>query len=148
MNPLDLPFGKKPRKEPEEKIPQFIGVRNEAVRDDLEAERFVTITVLGVKGATSGEYRLKWEAGSNLGRYFSRLKMKNVALRASVRNQDRLEDGRLRMNYIPEPGSRISVGPAKVSSAVGLQRSNHNAESVARRMGGGAREVHFPLRGR
>lgn len=148
MNPLDLPFGKKPKVEPGEKIPHFIGVRNEAVRDDSEAELSITIIVRGLKGFPSGEYKLKWESGSSLGHYLSRLRMKSIAIRSAVRNERDLEAGRLRMNYVPEPGSRIIVSNARLSSVAHLQRSNHNAETVARKMGGGARVAHFPLRKR
>lgn len=146
MNPLDLPFGKKPKVEPEERVPHFIGVRNEAVRDDSEAELTITIIVRGIKGFPGGEYKLKWESGSSLGHYLSRLRMKSIAIRSAMRNEADLEAGRLRTNYIPEPGSRIIVSNAKLSTAAHLQRSNHNAETVARKMGGGARVVHFPLK--
>lgn len=148
MNPLQLPFGKKPKKEPAKKVPNYLGVKNEAVRDDEDAEQHITIIVSGLKGVPSGEFRLKWEPGQQLGQYFSRIKLKQTAIYAAVRNPDDLAAGRLRMTYIPKPGMRITVGNARLSSAVHLQRSNHNAESVARRMGGGARVVEVPLRKR
>jgi len=148
MNPLHLPFGKKEQKEPGKKVPHFLGVRNEAIRDDQDAEQHVTVIVRGVKGAVDGEYKLKWEPGKPLGDYFSRIKLKQSAVYAAVRDPDHLEKGRLRMHYIPEPGSRVTVGNPRVSSAISLQRSNHNAESIARKMGGGARVVEVPLRKR
>lgn len=148
MNPLELPFGKKPKPEPKEKVPSYLGVKNEAVRDDETAEQHITIIVNGLKGVPNREFKLRWEPGQQLGKYFSRIKLKQTAIYAAVRNPDNLSAGRLRMTYIPEPGMRITVGNARVSSAVHLQRSNHNAESVARKMGGGARVVEVPLRKR
>jgi len=148
MNPLNLPFGRKPRKEPQEKVPNFLGVKTEAVRDDAGAEKFIIISVGGLKGIPAGEFKLAWVEGQSLGVYLSRIKMKRAAIYAAVRNPDRLELGRLRMTYIPEEGDRITIGNAQVSSALTFQRSNHNAEAVARRMGGGARIVEAPLVGR
>lgn len=145
MNPLDLPFGKKPERPLEKKVPSYLGVKNEAVRDDQGANKKITISVGGLKGVSSGEYKLEWVEGRMLGEYLSRLKLKRAAIYAAVRNLDNLELGRLRMTYIPEVGDRIALGSASMSSAVSYQRSNHNAENVARRMGGGAKFVDVPL---
>ena len=150
VNPLDLPFGKKPPKPEDlrEKIPHFIGVKNEAVRDDAGAQKIITISVSGIKGVPAAAYKLEWVEGQMLGTYLSRLKLKRAAIYAAVRNIDDLERGRLRMTYIPEEGARISVGNSRVSSALQYQRTNHNAESVARNMGGGAKVVEVPLIGK
>jgi len=148
MNPLDLPFGKKPKEPQKEKVPSYLGVRNEAVRDDLRAKKKVTIQVGGLKGVAGGQYQLEWVEGQMLGEYLSRLRLKRAAIYAAVRHADKPYLGRLRMTFIPDAGDRITIGNPSVSPASPYQRSNHNAERVARGMGGGARFVEVQLVGK
>lgn len=145
MNPLSTPWGKKPKVEEREPVPSFIGVRNEAVRDSASAEKLVTVVVRGIKGSPDGEYKLEWTAGTTLKHYLSRLKLVSVAMRAAVRDVTNPSAGRVRMHYVPEAGAKITLGSPSVSSALQFQRSNHNAENIAQRMGGGAKFVDVPL---
>lgn len=145
LNPLNIPWGKKPKKEKEDPVPSFIGVRNEAVRDSSDAKQTIHIKVRGLRGAPDGDFELEWTPGTPLKTYLSRLKLLMVAAHSAIRDTERLELGRLRLHYIPEPGAKIVLGRPTVSSAISFQRSNHNAESVAQRMGGGSRYVDIPL---
>ena len=145
MNPLSVPWGHKPKVEEKERVPSYLGLRNEAVRDNASAERSITITVRGIKGAAEGEYKLEWFEGVTLKQYLSQLKLVSTALRSAVRDQTNLEAGRLRMHYIPEAGAKIVLGSPALSSALQFQRSSHNAEDVALKMGGGAKYVDIPL---
>lgn len=145
LNPLSVPWGKKPKVEQGEPVPIYLGLRNEAVRDNAQAEKFVIIAVQGLKGVPSGEYKLEWVEGAPLKQYLSQLKLTTVAMRSAVRDAGHLEAGRLRMHYIPDCGAKIVLGNPSLSSAVHLQRSAHDAEAVALRMGGGAKFVDVPL---
>lgn len=145
MNPLSIPWGQKPKVEEKEPVPSFIGVRNEAVRDSAAAEDHVSITVRGLQGTPDGEYKLEWVEGTPLKRYLAQLKLVGPAMRSAVRDLTNPEVGRVRMHYIPDKGAKIVLGHPSVSSALQFQRSSHNAENVALRMGGGARFVDVPL---
>lgn len=149
FNPLNIPWGKKdpePPKPPEKKVPSYLGLKNEAVKAAAGAEEVVTIKVGGLKGVPSGEYRLEWQEGARLKSYLSRLNLVHSALYSAVHDQTNLEVGRIKMTYVPSSGAIITIGSAGLSTVVHLQRSNHNAEHVALRMGGGAEEVEVPLR--
>lgn len=145
LNPLSVPWGQKPKVEPKETAPSYLGLRNEAVRDNAQAAKSITIAVHGLKGTPNGEYRLEWIEGTTLKQYLSQLKLVGTAMRSAVRDQTHLEMGRLRMHYIPEEGAQITLGSSSLSSALQFQRSSHNAEDVALKMGGGARVVDVPL---
>lgn len=145
MNPLSIPWGRKPKVEKQDPVPSFIGVRNEAVRDSAEAEHHISITVRGLQGTPDGEYKLEWVEGTPLKHYLSQLKLIGPAMRSAVRDLSNPEAGRVRMHYIPEKEAKIVLGNPSVSSALQFQRSSHDAERVASRMGGGARFVDVPL---
>jgi hypothetical protein len=145
LNPLSVPWGQKPKVEEKAKVPSFLGLRNEAVRDNANAEKFVTVGVRGIKGAADGEYRLEWVEGTTLKQYLTQLKLVSTAMRSAVRDLTNPEAGRLRMHYIPEAGAKITLGSPSLSSALQFQRSSHDAEAVALRMGGGAKFVDVPL---
>lgn len=145
MNPLHIPWGQKPKEVKSDPVPVFLGVRNEAVRDNADAKRFITVVVRGVKGATDGEYKLEWTEGRPLKQYLSSLKLVSTAARSAVRDTTNLEAGRLRMHYIPKEGARITLGSPSVSSALQYQRSSHDAGEVASRMGGGSKFIDIPL---
>jgi len=146
LNPLSVPWGQKPKVAVKEPVPSYLGLRNEAARDNAGAEKFITITVRGIRGTPEGEYRLEWTEGNTLKQYLSQLKLISAAMKSAVRDLTNPEAGRVRMYYIPEVGARIVLGNPTVSSALQFQRSSHDAEAVARRMGGGAKFVDIPLR--
>lgn len=145
LNPLSVPWGQKPKVAQREPIPSYLGLRNEAVRDNASAERFITVSVRGLRGTPEGDYKLEWAEGATLKQYLSQLKLISTAMQCAVRDLTNLEAGRLRMHYIPQEGAKITLGNPSLSSALQFQRSSHDAESVARKMGGGARVVDVPL---
>jgi hypothetical protein len=145
LNPLSVPWGKKPEVEEREAVPSFLGLRNEAVRDNAGAEKSITIAVHGLKGTPNGEYKLEWVEGTTLKQYLSQLKLVSTAMRSAVRDLTNLGIGRLRMHYIPQEGARIALGNPSLSSALQFQRSSHDAEAVALKMGGGAKVVEVSL---
>lgn len=140
MNPLDLP-SRKIKKGPEKKVPQFLGIRNEKVKSDSSASSFVTVVVRGIKGASSGEYRVAYQEGQSLGKYLSELKLKRVGVYNAVYDEAHPAAGRCRMTYVPKPGSRVVIGSAAVGQFTHFQRSNHDAQRIAFNMGGGAKVV-------
>lgn len=136
-----IPKWGKPKKEPRV-VHHHLGIRNEVVRDDEGYDRHITVRVVGgVGGAASGEYKVGYTEGMNLGRYLSRLKLKRIAAYSAVYDQTNLENGRCRMTYVPQPGAKITVGPSQIGSATAHQRSGVDAVRVATRMGGGAKVV-------
>jgi len=145
LNPLSTPWGKKPHVEEKPTVPSFIGVRNEAVRDSANAKNIITVHVRSIKGVPDGEYRLEWVEGTTLKQYLTQVKLVSAAMHAAVRDTTNPSVGRVRMHYIPEPGAHITLGSPSVSSALQFQRSNHDAQNLARRMGGGERIVEMPL---
>lgn len=145
LNPLGIPWGRKPRVGPKEPVLSYLGLRNEAARDNARTGKFITVTVQGLKGAPGGEYKLQWEEGAILKQYLSQLKLVVVAARAAVRDLTNPGAGRLRLHYVPEAGAKITLGSPSLSSALQYQRSAHDAEDVARRMNGGARYADVPL---
>jgi hypothetical protein len=131
--------------EKKDPVPVYLGLRNEVVRENAKLERFISVIVRGIRGVPDGEYKLAWSQGMALKHYLSQLKLVSTAIRSAVRDLANPEAGRLRMHYIPAEGARIALGNPAVSSALQFQRSSHNAESVARDMGDGARFVDVPL---
>lgn len=146
MNPLQVPWGKKPTPIEEEVIPSFIGVRNEASRAAEGEKDFIVVSLEGVRGAPNGSYKVSWSEGTSLKQYLSQLKLVMVATRAAIRDASYPDSGRLRLRYVPKKDSRIVLCNPSVSSALQYQQSSVNAESVARKMGGGSRFVEVPLR--
>lgn len=143
MNPLNIPqWGKEPKKE-ERKSPSFIGVQNEAVRDDAEADNQITIQVRGIKGTPEGTFKLAHSPGMSLGKYLRRLKLKRAATYASVYDTTNLERGRCRMTYVPEKGAHILIGPIGYGPSSHMQRTSVDAQQVAANMGGGAKIVEL-----
>ena len=146
MNPLDLPkWGSKPKPKVElsqKKVDSFLGLQNEIVRGDSVAEAHVIIQVMGgIKGVVAQTYKVAFVEGQSLGQYFGRLKLKRAAAYSAVYDQSNLSNGRCRMSYIPRRGAHIVIGRSGVGSATQYQRSNHDAQRVAARMGGGAQVV-------
>jgi hypothetical protein len=135
MNPLQIPFGNKPKAEEKPKVPTFIGVRNEAVRDSADAPMKIKIQVIGVKGLQNTTYELAYRPGAPIKEYLDRIKLRHAATYAAVRDQSNLSHGRLRMYYVPTEKSHITLGNPKVSSALQFQRSSVDAQEVAYRMG-------------
>jgi hypothetical protein len=115
--------------------PSFIGVRNEAVRDDSGKEAHITIRT---GDSEDNEYKVEYVEGQALSRYLGRLRLKRRAAYSAVYDRTNLENGRCRMTYVPGPGAVITIGSASVGTATGFQRSRHDAEALARNMGGGA----------
>jgi hypothetical protein len=144
FDPLKCPWGKSPQRPLDDRRVNeghHIGKRNEAVRDSVGSLSFVTVRVMGVRGVPSGDYRVAYSPGAKLGFYFAKLGLKAASLRASVMDARNPSRGKLRMSYVPLEGAVIVLGRPGVSSALRLQSSNHDAQSVARRMGGGAESV-------
>ena len=135
MNPLSIPFAQKLKKPLADPVPNFLGVRNEAVRDSESAKVKIKIQVIGVKGLTNATYAVEYVEGQPLKCYLDALKLKQAAIRSAVRDLSDLSRGRLRMRYIPTERSHITLGSASVSSAMEYQRTSVDAQSVARRMG-------------
>lgn len=141
INPLNCPWGKSSTPAFEAKVVtegHHIGKRNEAVRDSVRAESFVIVRTVGVRGVPSGDYRLAYSSGAKLGFYLAKLGLKAAALRASVMDATNPSRGKLRMSYVPLEGSVIVLSRPGVSSVLQFQRSNHDAQAVARRMGDGS----------
>ena len=112
------------------------------VRDDAGADSHIVIQVMGgIKGTTPQSYKVAFVEGQTLGRYLGRLKLKRAAAYSAVYDRANLEVGRCRMSYVPQKGSFITVGGSAGGSATQFQRSNHDAQKVAARMGGGASVV-------
>ena len=136
MNPCSIPFGNNPKPKAEQSsAPNFLGVRNEAVRDSAAAQVKIKIQVTGVKGQPNATYEIAYREGATLKHYLDQLKLKQAAMFSAVRDQSNLEKGRLRLHYVPTPRSHITLGNASVSSVLQFQRSTVDAQEVAYRMG-------------
>jgi len=144
VNPLNIPQWGKPE-EPKDgrKVPSFLGVRNEAVRDDVEAEEIITIQVRGLKGTADGIYKLAYSPGTSLGKYLRRLQLRRAATYSAVYDTTNLEKGRCRMTYIPDKGAIILIGQAVFGPVSHLQRSSVDAQRAAFNMGGGSKVVEY-----
>lgn len=137
MNPLSLPqWGKKKKIGDLPKANNYLGVKTEAVREDAEAEFHVSIMVRGVKSVPSGSYKVAFVPGQQLGKYLSRLKLKHAAIYSAVYDTVHGGNRRLRMAYIPQAGSQITIGISAAGPATHLQRSTVDAQRVAAKMGG------------
>lgn len=145
LNPLSSPWGQKPKVEKGETVPSYLGLRNEAARDGAAAEKFITVTVRGLKGIPNGEYKLEWVEGSTLKLYLSKLKLLASAMSSAVRDLSNPEVGRVRLNYVPSVGAKIVLANPALSSAMQFQRSAHDAADVSLRMGEGAQVVEVVL---
>lgn len=142
FDPLKCPWGKSPPPAPAAAglvtEGHHIGKRNEAVRNDAKASSFITIRTAGVRGVPSADYRLAYSSGAKLGFYLAKLGLKAAALRASVTDATNPSRGKLRMSYVPLEGAVIVLSRPGVSSVLHLTHSSHDAQAVARRMGGGS----------
>jgi len=146
MNPLRVPWGKKPPTKKEKSAsPPFIGIKNEAARENRDASSFVSISVRGVKGAPNGSYLLPWSEGACLKYYLSQINLITAAIHSAILDDAYPEEGRLRLRYVPKNNSRIKLGAPSVGAALQYQRSSHDAQRIAYRMGGGTKVVEMPL---
>jgi len=139
VNPLDFPWNQLEKPKPkikEDPVPNFIGVRNEAVRDDVNAEDHLVVTVQGLTNVPTGEYKVSFSDGQRLGTYLARLKFKHAATYAAVYDTSNLEKGRLRMSYVPTKASKILICPPAYSPLMFMQRTNVDAQKLASNMGG------------
>ena len=135
MNPLSIPFAQKYRKPTADPVPNYLGIRNEAVRDSEPAKVKIKVQVTGVKGQTNATYEIEYVPGQPLKAYLDALKLKHAALYSALRDLSDLSHGRLRMHYVPTERSHITLGHPAVSSTLEYSRSNVDAQTVARRMG-------------
>lgn len=142
MNPFRIPeWGEKKEEKPRAHHPH-LGLRNEIVRGDSEADTHITINVSSSAGGTAaGEYKVEYVEGSTLGRYLARLRLKRFAVYRAVYDLTNPEKGRCRMTYVPGPGAKISIGSASAGTATQYQRSSVDAQRAAAGMGGGAKVV-------
>lgn len=136
MNVLELPWCSGPEDTIEkEKKKSFIGLRNEAVRDNVDTKEFIVVQVRGLKSSASGQYRLAYSAGQSIGKYLRKLKLKRTAAYAAVYDLKNLSHGRCRMSYVPQSGAHILIGPPDISPQLRLQRSRVDAQRLAAGMG-------------
>jgi len=135
MNPLSIPWGAQDKPVARSPVPNFIGLRNEVARQNQNLARRITIELQGLAGRPNGRYDLEYSAGASLRHYFHQLKLQHAAAHSSVRDLTNPEAGRLRSSYVPAENSHIVLGNPKVSSMLHLQRTNHDAQSIAARMG-------------
>jgi len=135
MNPLSIPFAKKPKRPSADSVPSYLGLRNEVVRDSESAEQKIKIQVSSIKGQTDATYEVEYVPGAPLKEYLDNLKLKHAAIYAAIRDYSDLSLGRLRLHYVPNERSHIVLGPPRVSSALEYQRSSVDAMAVAQRMG-------------
>jgi hypothetical protein len=135
IDPLSLPWGKKAKKVDGPPKPNFLGVRNEAVRDGVGAEHHITIQISGIQGQPNAEFKLAYEPGLQLRHYLQKLKLVHLATQAAMRDVSNPEIPRLRLTYVPNQNSRITMGHPNVSSMMHLQRSRVDAMEVAAKMG-------------
>lgn len=145
MNPLYIPkwdTKKKKKGKSLKTVEHFLGVQNEAVKDDASASSHITINIAGgIRGNDPQTYKLAYSEGQSLGQYLGRLKLKKAGIYNAVYDQTNLSNGRCRMTYVPRRGSIITIGLARAGSASHLQRTNHDAQRLAANMGGGAHIV-------
>lgn len=135
LSPLSLPkWGSKPNKE-KTTTPDFLGVANEALRDDAGAAEHIIIEVRGLAKFPTGAYKLAYIPGTPLGTYLKRIKLRYAAMTNAVYDYSNLERGRCRMSYIPDKGSKIVIGPPAWGPASHLQRTTVDAQQVASNMG-------------
>jgi hypothetical protein len=139
IDPLNLPWGSKNKKTlPETReaaTPAYLGLRNEAVRDGLQAPRRIKIQVSGIDGTPSATYEVAYQHGVQLKYYLDQLRLKHLASRAAMRDLSNPGVARLRLNYVPTEKSHITLGNPSVSSVMHLQRSRVDAQDVAANMG-------------
>lgn len=86
-----------------------------------KAKQTITVDIRSVQGHRGGSFVLAWEGGQ-LGRYFSKMEVKHLAINNAVYDTTNLEKGRLRLTYRPEPGAHILIGPAALGPNSHLQR--------------------------
>ena len=86
-----------------------------------QANQTITVEIRSVQGHRGGSFVLAWEGGQ-LGRYFSKMEIKHLAINNAVYDTTNLEKGRLRLTYHPEPGAHILIGPAALGPNSHLQR--------------------------
>lgn len=135
IDPLSLPWGKKAKKVSGPPKPNFLGVRNEAVRDGAGAENHITIQVSGLAGQPNSTFKLAYQPGLQLRHYLQQLKLVHLASQAAMRDTSNPEVPRLRLTYVLNRNSHITLGHPSVSSVMHLQRSRVDAMDVAARMG-------------
>jgi hypothetical protein len=113
--------------------PRSLGVRNDALAEDAGAHDIVTIEVRGARGAASGIYRLAYSQEATIRTYLRRLKLVHAALYSAV--YDETKGQRCRLSYVPQKGAKIILCPGNMGLATQFQRSHHDAQDVAVRMG-------------
>lgn len=106
---------------------------DESINDDR-----IVIQIAG-----KGTFKIPYHEGWDLRMYLRDARSLAYAIRKAVYDTNQPERGRLRLNHIPAPGAKIYIGSANWSPVAHLQRTNHDAERLARNMGGGAAVVEY-----
>lgn len=137
MNPLKLPWSKRPVKVEVEKAPNepYLGLRNTKVRESRDLKQYLVVAVSGISSIPAGPYKVEYSEGATLRWYMRQLRMLHAASYAAVRDVTYPDRGRCRLTYIPKQDSRITISSARISSAMRMQRSVHDPKQLARNMG-------------
>jgi len=135
LSPLSLPkWGNKPDKK-KSTAAIFLGIANEALKEDSGAVEHITIEVRGLARYSSCVYKLAYTPGDQLGNYLKRVRLRYVAMTNAVYDHSNSEVGRCRMSYVPNRNSKIVIGPSSVGRFSHLQRTTVDAQQVAANMG-------------
>ena len=124
MNPLWLPSSKT-KKVAVHPLPPVIVV---------EKQPQIRVEVRGLSASNSGSYAADYETGKSLGRYLAQLGLKYTAIYAAIYDRTHPDRGRLRMTYVPQSDSQITIGPAAVGLNSHLQRAKADAWELMAKM--------------
>ena len=119
----------------EDKVPNYLGVVNEILRDEAGAAAHISIEVRGIPGHPSGIYRLAHNPGTLLSDYLRKIKLRYAGMSNAVYDYSNLEHGRCRMTYVPKEGARIVIGHRDMGPAFHMQRTTVDVQRLAANMG-------------
>jgi hypothetical protein len=138
MNPLGSPWSSRNDRidlHPEGSTEvQYLGLRNTKLTEAKD-RKALTIEVRGVGAVPSGPYKVAYSEGATLRYYLRQLRILHAASYSAVYDKANPEKGRCRLTYVPRENSEMLICPPRVGTATRFQRSNHDAEKVASKMG-------------
>jgi hypothetical protein len=139
VDPGDIGPPPPPRAPQERKLSR----KEEVAEAALVASQVLKVEIRGVDVAKDGTYSFAYDGERQLGKYLDQLELRRLATRNAVYDMSNLEAGRLRMTYVPSPDTTILIGARDYGPMSHLQRTNHDGQRLAKRIGTESVSMHY-----